>query len=151
MDCPWLSNVDKSVPATDNQKTSSDRPSCKHGACDKEEEEEKRQEMLLLPMWPAHKNVLMALSLVYCAEVQVMPMTELQSHELNWRFLCQRYIRTFWNKSQWSLTVGNSELTSEFDKCEVLCASLHCVVKCFQVGSNHLQNKYKKGLVWLLN
>ena len=67
------------------------------------------------------------------------------------KVLCQRYIRTFWNKSQQGLTLGNSELTSEFDKCEVLCAGLHCDVKCIKVGSNHLQNKYKKGLIWLLN
>jgi hypothetical protein len=88
----WFSNVDQSVPPTDNQKTSSDRPSCKHGASVKEEKEDKRQEMLLLPMWPAHKNVSLALSLVDCAEVEVMAMTKLQSHWLNWRF-CVRGIR----------------------------------------------------------
>jgi len=35
----------------------------------------------------------MALSVVDCAEVQVMPMTESQSHELNWRFVSEVYKR----------------------------------------------------------
>jgi hypothetical protein len=53
MDCRIFDeflNVDQSVPATDDQKTSSDRPSCKYGANDEDEEEEKREGMQLLPM-----------------------------------------------------------------------------------------------------
>ena len=53
MDCPSILddflNIDQSVPATDNQKESSDSPSCKHGASD-EEQEEKREDIELLTM-----------------------------------------------------------------------------------------------------
>jgi hypothetical protein len=63
MDC--LSNIDvflsfyKSIPTTDDYKTSLGSSSCKHVAA---EEDEKMEEMHFLPVCPPHKDVLMALS-----------------------------------------------------------------------------------------
>jgi hypothetical protein len=62
MGCP--SNIDvfpnsyKSIPTTDDYKTSLDSSSCKHVAA---EEDEKMEEMHFLPVCPPHKDVLMAL------------------------------------------------------------------------------------------